>query len=280
MVWLFVATCSHRPPRRCNASNFIHVCPATRIRSLPGLSFSEMASFRISQTNEETHRYRFESIESKTPAHSLCDRGKESRPPARAFWPCFISIWLAHTTDFASSSDCGKLASVRLDLRDDLSGKCLTAEDLSEGRDVDITTSAGKVSGIFHGHLARPRLFLDFGRACLGTPTSRLTIVFRILYASKLGSLAPCHPGPSITTRISPFSPFGAARRKINMVSTNNYAGSSCAIWDNQHSNKYRNTHLNVRAACCCCIRVTESLQQCNRGSSSVGGWDHPKQFF
>lgn len=121
-------------------------------------SRSELASFRISQTDEETHRYRLESIESKTPAHSLCDRGKESRLQQGPSGPCFtVSIWLAPTTDSASSSDCGKLASVRVDLRDDLSGKCLTADNLSEGRDVDITTSAGKVSGIFHTHLARPR---------------------------------------------------------------------------------------------------------------------------
>ena len=104
-------------------------------------------------------------------------------------------------------------------------------------------------------------VFLDFGRACLGTPTSRMTIVFRILYASKLGSLAPCHPGPSITTRISPFSPFGAARRKINMVSTDNYARSPCAIWDNRHSNKYRNVHQTFRAGCCRCIRVAPTVQ-------------------
>ena len=97
-----------------------------------------------SQTDEETHRYRLESIESKTPAHSLCDRGKESRLQQGPSGPCFtVSIWLAPTTNSASSSDCGKLASVRVDLRDDLSGKCLTADNLSEGRDVDITTSAG-----------------------------------------------------------------------------------------------------------------------------------------
>ena len=166
----------HRPPRQCNASNFYsYSClsgtwSGNEDSELTRAFFLEAGEFQ-NFTNGRKKRIItvWIEIESKTPG-SLTHSATAAKTPdsSEGLSGRVLSTWAAPATDSASSRTSRPSC---VDLRVDLSGKCLTADNLSEDRDVDITTSAGRSRAC--STATWPVVRGCFSRACSGTPTSR-----------------------------------------------------------------------------------------------------------